>query len=202
MRQRRDETSAQWRSARVWIARRWKVAATTLAVAVGWMAGEGLATAQVIHACVRQNNGTVRIVADGVACAGNEDPLSWNAAGPAGPPGPQGPPSITSTYVRLREAGPNPDHWGHAVATALCDPGDLALGGGGGGGSFGQEMRASRPSGPDGAIPAFNNPAGWTVVFNPFSHDAFAEVVCARVVHREITPPHFDPVKPRPEATP
>jgi hypothetical protein len=84
----------------------------------------------------------------------------------------------------------------------MCDPGDLALGGGGGGGTSGQSMMASRPSGPGGSVPVSSDPVGWTVVFSPFSHDAFAEVVCAKILRREWVPPRYDVVKPRPEAQP
>lgn len=210
MRQQHDAITVRSRGAWSGSARRWKVATTAVVIAIGWMAIGEVATAQVIHACVRQGTGNLRIVADGVTCAGNEDPLSWNAAGPpgppgppgpAGPPGPQGPPSITSTYVRQKEAGPAPDHLGHAVATATCDPGDLALGGGGGGGTSGKEMRASIPSGPNATFPVSNNPVGWTVAFNPFSHDAGAVVVCAKILH-QVTPSSLEPVRPRPRPTP
>lgn len=164
----------------------------------GLMALARPAAAQAIHACVRQNNGNIRIVADGVTCAAAENPLSWNVsgpAGPAGPPGPQGPPGIESTYVKRAEAGPNPDAQGNAVAKALCNPGDLALGGGGGGGTSGKQMGASRPTNANGSVPAAANPAGWLVVFTPFSHDAFVEVVCAKIV-RPSPRPVVQPLKP------
>jgi hypothetical protein len=45
------------------------------------------ASAQVIHACVNNSNGELKIVTAGATCQRNWTPLSWNVAGPAGPPG-------------------------------------------------------------------------------------------------------------------
>jgi hypothetical protein len=45
------------------------------------------ANAQVIHACVNNSNGDMKIVPAGATCQRNSSPLSWNVAGPAGPPG-------------------------------------------------------------------------------------------------------------------
>lgn len=43
-----------------------------------------------IEACVRNSNGSVRIVSSLNDCNGNETPYSWNTEGPQGPPGPPG----------------------------------------------------------------------------------------------------------------
>jgi len=45
----------------------------------------------VILACAKKENGQLRIVADHSECRPSEDPISWNAEGPAGPAGPAGP---------------------------------------------------------------------------------------------------------------
>ena len=49
------------------------------------------ADAQQIFACVNNNSGAVRIVAQGVACRTPESLVTWNVVGPQGPPGPAGP---------------------------------------------------------------------------------------------------------------
>lgn len=69
------------------------------------------ASAQVIHACVKQG-GTVKIVADSADCRPVETPLSWNVQGPAGPqgppgePGPQGPPGAETKGLAYSLATP------------------------------------------------------------------------------------------------
>ena len=49
------------------------------------------APAQVIHACVKNPNGQLRIVNDPADCQSHETHLSWNVQGPPGPTGPTGP---------------------------------------------------------------------------------------------------------------
>ena len=43
-----------------------------------------------IHGCVKTNNGALRILGVNDACNSNETPLDWNIQGPAGPVGPTG----------------------------------------------------------------------------------------------------------------
>jgi hypothetical protein len=59
---------------------------------------------------------------------------------------------------------------------------------------------ASRPTNADGSVPAGARPAGWTVSVTPFSHDAFAEVVCAKIVRSAPRPgvPPLRPAAPKP----
>jgi hypothetical protein len=45
------------------------------------------ASAQVIHACVNNSSGDMKIVPAGATCQRNWAPLSWNVQGPPGPPG-------------------------------------------------------------------------------------------------------------------
>jgi len=49
------------------------------------------ADAQQIFACVNNNSGAVRIVAQGTACRTPESLVTWNVVGPQAPPGPAGP---------------------------------------------------------------------------------------------------------------
>jgi hypothetical protein len=46
----------------------------------------------VIHACVNNGSGTIRIVSPLAVCSGNDIPITWNAVGVEGPEGPQGEP--------------------------------------------------------------------------------------------------------------
>jgi hypothetical protein len=54
----------------------------------------------VIHACVKNVGGGLRVVRPGEACSPSETPLEWNIQGlegPVGPQGPPGPPAALST---------------------------------------------------------------------------------------------------------
>ena len=61
-------------------------------IAIGFGASHILAQPanNTIHACVADNNGTVRIIAEGEVCKNNESPTQWAIQGPIGPQGPQG----------------------------------------------------------------------------------------------------------------
>src|SRR5476651_1168910 len=69
--------------------RRW-MAMVFVAVAAVVMASTE-ARAQVIIACVHNNTGDVRIVANAAQCHPNEVAVTWNKKGPTGPTGPTGP---------------------------------------------------------------------------------------------------------------
>ena len=47
---------------------------------------------ELIHACVDQRSGDLRVIATGGQCKKGESPLEWNLQGPAGAEGPTGPP--------------------------------------------------------------------------------------------------------------
>lgn len=77
----------------------WVVPRVGIAVAVVLAAVVGTVLVQralaqpngnVIHACMGERTGTVRIVSAGTACMRGELPISWNVAGPTGPTGVQG----------------------------------------------------------------------------------------------------------------
>ena len=65
------------------------VLAGATAVSYAASAGAGKASATVIQAC-EGPNGLLRVVHSQNDCRHNEDPISWNIAGPAGPAGPAG----------------------------------------------------------------------------------------------------------------
>jgi len=64
------------------------------------------ADAQQIFACVNNNTGAVRIVAQGVACRTPESLVTWNVVGPQGPPGPTGPAGALGPPGPQGPAGP------------------------------------------------------------------------------------------------
>jgi hypothetical protein len=70
----------------------------------------GLAQAQVsnslIYACVKNDDGTVHIVASNAACRRDETPLVWNAVGPQGPAGPAGPAGPQGPIGATGQKGP------------------------------------------------------------------------------------------------
>ncbi len=74
----------------------------------------------VIRACVHNQTGNLRVVAETTSCRPNESPLQWNVEGPPGPPGtdgepgpigPPGPPGGTGITVL--------DADGHALGTLV-----------------------------------------------------------------------------------
>src|SRR5215471_6956098 len=93
------------------------------------------ADAQQIFACVNNNSGAVRIVAQGVACRTPESLVTWNVVGPQGPPGPAGPAGALGSPGPQGPVGP---------AGALGSPGPQG------------------PAGPAGALgsPGPQGPAG------------------------------------------
>lgn len=73
-------------------ARAASVAVATISASLGGLAHASWPTGgDVIHSCMNEANGQVRVVADDEPCKRNETPLSWNHAGPQGVPGPTGP---------------------------------------------------------------------------------------------------------------
>jgi Collagen triple helix repeat (20 copies) len=64
------------------------------------------ADAQQIFACVNNNSGAVRIVAQGAACRTPESLVTWNVVGPQGPPGPAGPAGALGPLGPQGPAGP------------------------------------------------------------------------------------------------
>jgi hypothetical protein len=120
-----------------------------------WADGDG----SVISGCYSNHTGALRIVGDGERCRPQETAVEWNQRGPQGPPGPTGPAGPTGpqgaqgpagAQGAQGPAGPQGPTGGLAeravvssgftvpqstleftyVATALCPPGKVVLGGG------------------------------------------------------------------------
>ena len=89
-----------------------------------------------IHACVNNRTGAVRIVSPTTACdASKETASDWNIQGPkgdkgdTGPKGPQGPAGVLGIYYVTQSSDPNVVSE-FTVVQASCVPGDKITGGG------------------------------------------------------------------------
>jgi hypothetical protein len=79
----------------------------------------------VIHGCYRNGDGKLRVIAAGQACERSETALPWNQQGPKGDPGPAG-----AAHVVVRTAAGMVANGTSASATAECQSGEIATGGG------------------------------------------------------------------------
>jgi hypothetical protein len=165
------------------------VIATGIGIAVGaaLIGGATLVSAHggdtsLIHSCVNENSGTVKIVGASDSCKTNETALDWNIqgpTGPAGPTGPQGPTGdtgptgptgatgATGPAGPVGPAGPA----GPAASTtyytksafgdgsgqqANCDAGDIATGGGAAASLENTELGGTEPIRTSAGVPV-----GW-----------------------------------------
>jgi hypothetical protein len=108
-----------------------------------------------IHACVRNSSGAIRIVDANASCAGNETPLDWNRAVTGG--------GVSGLEVVSSQSPVIPD--GRWSETVSCPSGKNAFGGGakftladGTTETMGNPITNSYPIG--------NPPTGWTATLN------------------------------------
>jgi hypothetical protein len=141
------------------------LAATVLCVIAGTVvAAAAIPDANgVIHACRKNNGGTLRVIDTdaGQTCASNETALNWSQTGPQGPPGAGG---ISGLHVVSQNFTAPPNNPGFTVnATVPCPTGEIAVSGG-----FilsstqSLVVDASRPS----------STTGWNVIVNTISADS------------------------------
>ena len=71
-----------------------------------------VAATNVLYACVKQEEGQIRMVSTLTACKKNETPVQWNVVGPQGP---QGVPGISVTTAAVPVGSPNCPTGGIAV---------------------------------------------------------------------------------------
>jgi len=81
-----------------------------LAVVVTMLLAPVTASAQVIHACVK-NGGTIKIVADPAQCNAGDTPVAWNVQGAQGEPGLWVTSWATDRAVASREPGASSTAW-------------------------------------------------------------------------------------------
>jgi hypothetical protein len=146
-------------------------AVVVLVLAVG-----GLAVAAVssspgqIKACALKKTGALRVVAKG-KCAKSEKAVAWQKQGVAGQAGPAGPAGATRVTVRTAPLAINQASCtqlfpgspynciGSGTATASCEPGERATGGG-----YSKPADGAVPSVQESApTPTSGTPTGWTV---------------------------------------
>ena len=82
-----------------------------------------------VHACVNDESGDIKVVGPNDDCKKNETPLDWNIQGLPGPQGPIGKPGVLGFYTRFNPGGACPDGF-YCPAIAICDLGDAVTGGG------------------------------------------------------------------------
>lgn len=75
-------------------------------------ARHAVAATNVLYACVKQEEGQIRMVSTAASCKKNETPVQWNVVGPQGP---QGVPGISVTTAALSVGDPNCPTGGIAV---------------------------------------------------------------------------------------
>jgi len=155
---------------------------------VGLVLGAGLVTVVsahpgtpatgVIHSCINNSSGTIKIVSPDGACLNNEIAVDWNAQGLQGPPGAQG--AAGATNVRYRSAQAT------GVARAFCQSGEKLTGGGGfiedpsGSGAIEKKLRQTYPiSDPSGTIAFDTTAIGWQAASSDFSGNVIAFAICA-----------------------
>jgi hypothetical protein len=83
----------------------------------------GSPTQGIIHACVNNNSGTIKIIDASTTCGANEIALDWNASGLPGTPGVSGLETVKTTLNNVTTTT-------DLLATASCPAGKLVLGGG------------------------------------------------------------------------
>lgn len=140
-----------------------------------------------IHACVNNTSGEIKIVGVNVTCASNYRALDWNIQGPAGSPGPMGPAGPAGTQGPQGLTGPQGPagisglevvtvNSGTQVAARIdvfveCPAGKHVLGGGYGtiGNNLDTSIAANGPYGPyQWVVTAVTNDypnvrSGWSV---------------------------------------
>jgi hypothetical protein len=164
-----------------------RILAISLAAVAAGALPAAPAAAQTIHACVQQQNGDVRIVAPGSACARNQDALQWNQSGPPGPAGPAGPagpvgpagPAAPAPELRVEIFATQ----GIGFATAFCPP-DWKVTGGASFAVDGSPMRSSLPiATTDNVIAVGSAAIGWQGIarFDEPRPQVQTYVICARI---------------------
>jgi len=97
-----------------------------LGILLGSMGATALVSAHggdttLIHACVKNNTGAIRVIGANGTCSSNETPLDWRIQGEPGPVGPQGPvgpsgPGIPSGAVMFFNQTSCPADWSPLTA--------------------------------------------------------------------------------------
>ena len=162
------------------VTKRWLALGPAGAVLAGmsWVGVAAALDGDTIHACAKEQGGDLRLVESEEDCLPSETFVEWSVEGPQGPVGPQGPSGVVETHVHVAEetAGPEVLFFG---VTAMCERGEVALGGGYdlfGPALSDAQVRDDRPVSTDapGVDPTLEDgdvPHGWSVFLNKPSAD-------------------------------
>jgi hypothetical protein len=151
-------------------------AVVVLVLAIGGLAVAAVSSSpSQIKACASKKTGALRVITKG-KCAKREKAVAWQkqgVAGPAGAGGPAGPAGATRVTVRTAPLAINHTNCtqiipggpytciGSGTATASCEPGERATGGGY---SKPADAAVALPSVQDSTpTPTSGTPTGWTV---------------------------------------
>jgi hypothetical protein len=151
-------------------------AVVVLVLAVGGLAVAAVSSSPAqIKACASKKTGALRVIAKG-KCTKSEKAVAWQkqgVAGPAGAAGAAGPAGATRVTVRTAQLAINHTScnqfipggpyscFGSGTATASCEPGERATGGGY---SKPADVTVAVPSMQESApTPTSGTPTGWTV---------------------------------------
>ena len=110
-----------------------------------------------IQACYDKkgsNQGEVRLLVKGSCDSKTEKAIAWSQQGPPGPAGEPGKNGTKGTFGSIRTT--SVPYTSGGPATASCNPGEVAIGGGAETSASNGYIRISRPSPPVGL-----NPTGW-----------------------------------------
>ena len=162
---------------------RWAGSRRTLVGGGAWALAHG-GDPELVHSCVNDESGAVRIIAPEDECNKKETPLDWGIQGPIGPQGSQGDPGVLGFYTRHNLGGACPSGY-YCPAIAICDQGDTVTGGG---------FEHSGTLGQQGITVISSYPTNdhiWQVTMGNFSGEdvefrAYAR--CADLTPRAITP--------------
>ena len=147
------------------------VAVTVVAVGAGGFAVAAGTSSGEIKGCSAKKTGALRVITKG-KCKRTERTVKWNKQGPAGPAGAAGATTVTVRTATLSVPYGNCNRpfssapymcRGEGTATASCEPGERATGGG-----YGKSTDAAALADvvENGPAQTTGTPTGWTVSMN------------------------------------
>ena len=145
---------------------------------VGYAATGGFTSGGTLRACANEE-GVIRLLKPGKKCKKGQKAVSWNQVGPAGAAGAngsagapgatgatgakgaqgiEGESAFTNIVVRKKT------QVGEGFLSIMCEPGEVAIGGGGNSGSSAGHLYGTGPVGPEsGEAKSGETPIGWWV---------------------------------------
>jgi hypothetical protein len=138
----------------------------------------GFSSGGTLRACANEE-GVIRLLKPGKKCKQGQKAVSWNQVGPAGAPGANGsagaPGAIGATGAKGAQGIEGESAFtnivvrkktqiGEGFLSIMCEPGEVAIGGGGNSGSSAGHLYGTGPVGPEsGEAKTGETPNGWWV---------------------------------------